>query len=142
VRVGDVLDLRFDGDRAWWVWRGEDRVGRLTWSLSTFDPRAWRDEPVPRIDEGTLQVIRLALDAGGTVVNAGGIVRPVGEPVPLVREAVPYAEVYVPTLRAKVGRSGVEVTAENAAGEPRVGTPASNMEPLPRRTLWEWLRRR
>lgn len=141
VRIGDVFDVRFDGARAWWVWSGETKLGRLTWSLATFEPREWRGAG-PRIDEGTMQVIRLGLDAHNTVINAGGIVRPVGEVIPPVREAVPYAEVYTPTLGATISGTTVTSFAENVPGAPRVGRPATNMEALPRRTLWERLRGR
>ncbi|MGM1016688.1 MAG: hypothetical protein ACQEW8_04020 [Actinomycetota bacterium] len=98
VRIGDIFSVRFDGDKGWWVWQDEVRLGRLTWSLSSFEAREWRDA-MPRIDEGTLQVIRLVVDATGIVVNAGGIVRPLGDPIPPVKRAVPDAQEYVPTLR-------------------------------------------
>lgn len=143
VRVGDVLDVRFDGEKGWWVWRGEDRLGRLTWSLSNFEPREWRDAQ-PRIDEGTLQVIRLIVDPGGVVVNAGGIVRPRGVAVPPVEDAVPAAHVYVPTLRATIGATGaVRVEKENVPGAPRVGraaTPDARSSSVKR--IWARLTRR
>lgn len=141
VRVGDVLDVRYDGDRWWWVWRDETRVGRLTWSLSSFDDKEWQ-AGLPRIDDGKLQVIRLGLNANGDVVNAGGIVYPEHDVIPPVREAVPYAEIYVPTLRARVQDGAVTATRENMPGAPRVGRRAGNVAPLPKRTLWDWLRRR
>lgn len=125
VRVGDVLDVRFDGDKGWWVWRGEDRLGRLTWSLSNFEPREWRNA-LPRIDDGTLQVIRLIIDSSGVVINAGGIVRHRGVAVPPVKDAVPAAEVHVPTLRATVDAAGeVRVGKENLPGAVRVGSPST-----------------
>lgn len=91
IRIGDVFDVRFDGDKGWWAWRGGVRLGRLTWSLSNIEAREWR-EAMPRIDEGTLQVIRLVVDAGGIVVNAAGIVRPLGDAIPPVKKAVPDAQ--------------------------------------------------
>lgn len=122
VRVGDVLDVRFDGERGWWVWRNELRLGRLTWSPSTFEHRDGQD-PLPRIDDGTLQVIRLFLDARGNVVNAGGIVRPRGTPVPPVHNAVPQVDVFAPTLRAEISADAdVTVYAENLPGAPRAGS--------------------
>ncbi|MFF3027587.1 hypothetical protein [Microbacterium sp. NPDC057944] len=140
VRIGDVFDVRFDGDKGWWAWQDDVRLGCLTWSLSSFEAREWR-EAMPRIDEGTLQVIRLVLDATGIVVNAGGIVRPLGDPIPPVKKAVPDAQEYVPTLRAAVGVDGdVRVAKENVGGAPRVGqSPA----PLPRsrKSIWERLTR-
>lgn len=105
VRVGDVLDVRFDGDKGWWVWRDNVRLGRLTWSLNTFEAKDWRDAQ-PRIDDGTMQVIRLVINPDGEVVNAGGIVRRSGARIPPVRHAVPSAEISVPTLRARVGDDG------------------------------------
>ena len=129
VRMGDVLDVRFDGDRGWWVWRGEDRLGRLSWSASTFEQRPWRDTATPRIDDGTIQVIRLVLDVRGVVVNAGGIVRPKGERVPSLDDAVPEADVYVPSLMATIGPDAdVTVTAANMPGSQRVGSKASHEE--------------
>jgi len=130
VRIGDVLDVRFDGDRAWWVWRDDVRLGKLTWSPGIFEQKAWQEAPVPRIDDGTMQVIRLILDGDGRVTNAGGIVRPRGVKVPRLEDAVPYAEVYTPTLRATVSESGVSVQAENIPGAPRVGSPPSNPEQI------------
>lgn len=112
VRIGDVVDVRFDGDKGWWAWRGDVRLGRLTWSLSNFDVKDWRDAS-PRIDDGTLQVIRLVVDESGTVVNAGGIVRHRSERIPPVKDAVPDAVATVPTLRARVGPAGnVQLTRE------------------------------
>lgn len=138
VRIGDVLDVRFDGGKGWWVWRDDVRLGRLTWSLSSFDAREWR-ETTPRIDEGTLQVIRLVIDAGGLVANAGGIVRPLGDPIPLVKQAVPDAQEYVPTLRAVVGVEGdVRVAKVNVSGSPRVGRQPAPL-PRSRKSLWERL---
>ncbi|MFF7291629.1 hypothetical protein ACFY9N_03760 [Microbacterium sp. NPDC008134] len=119
VRVGDVLDVRFDGDRSWWAWRDEVRLGRLTWTLSNFEAKDWRDAN-PRIDDGTLQVIRLVIDAGGSVVNVGGIVRRRGVSIPPVKDAVPDAVVTVPTLRARVDSDGTVHIASEAA---RVGRP-------------------
>ncbi|WP_460800088.1 hypothetical protein [Microbacterium sp. GXF0217] len=138
ARIGDVFDVRFDGAKGWWVWRDDVRLGRLTWSLSNFETREWR-EGMPRIDEGTLQVIRLVVDAAGLVVNAGGIVRPLGDSIPPVEKAVPEALEYVPTLRAVVGIEGdVRVNKENVDGSPRVG---GNPVPLPpsRENIWDRL---
>lgn len=112
VRVGDVLEVRFDGDKGWWAWRGDTRLGRPTWTLNNFEAKHWRDAG-PRIDDGTLQVIRLVVDANGAVVNAGGIVRRDGLPIPPVKDAVPDAVVTVRTLHATVGRDGtVDVSRE------------------------------
>lgn len=122
VRIGDVLDVRFDGEKRWYVWRGDVRLGQLTWSTTTFEERDWHAQ-LPRIDDGTLQVIKLGLDASGQVVNAGGIVRPRGVRVPPVKRAVPYAQVHVPTLRATVSSDGVvDVQGQNLPGAPRVGS--------------------
>lgn len=119
VRVGDVLEVRFDGDKGWWAWCGDIRLGRLTWTLNNFEAKHWR-EASPRIDDGTLQVIRLVIDAGGAVVNAGGIVRRAGLPIPRVKEAVPAAVATVRKLRARVGPTGnVQVTSEMVAVESR-----------------------
>lgn len=138
VRIGDVLDVRFDGDKGWWAWRGGDRLGRLTWSLSNFEAREWRGA-MPRIDEGTLQVIRLVVDAGGTVVNAGGIVRPLGDAIPPVNNAVPDAQEYVPALRAVVGSEGdLRVTKENVDGSPRVGRQPAPLPPS-HKSIWDRL---
>lgn len=117
VRIGDVREVRFDGDRSWWAWRDGVRVGRLTWSLNNFEAKDWRDVS-PRVDDGTLQVIRLVIDAGGSVVNAGGIVRRRGVPIPPVKDTVPDAVVTVPTLRAQVDPGGtVRVASEMAPVE-------------------------
>lgn len=117
VRIGDVVDVRFDGDKGWWVWRNDVRLGRLTWSLINFEAKDWRDAS-PRIDDGTLQVIRLVIDANGAVVNAGGIVRRRGEPIPPVADAVPAAVVTARTLRATVDRDGrVKVASERTPVE-------------------------
>lgn len=141
VRIGDVFDVRFDGDKGWWVWQDDVRLGRLTWSLSSFEAREWR-EAMQRIDEGTLQVIRLVVDATGIVVNAGGIVRPLGDHIPPVKKAVPDAQEYVPTLRAAVGVHGdVRVAKENVGGAPRVGQPPAPL-PRSRKSIWERLARR
>ncbi|WP_372983352.1 hypothetical protein [Microbacterium sp.] len=138
ARIGDVFDVRFDGDKGWWVWQDDVRLGRLTWSLSSFETREWRGG-MPRIDEGTLQVIRLVVDAGGIVVNAGGIVRPLGDAIPPVKKAVPDAQEYVPTLRAVVGiEGGVRVAKENVDGSPRVGRQPAPL-PRSRRSIWERL---
>ncbi|WP_224785990.1 hypothetical protein [Microbacterium caowuchunii] len=138
VRVGDVLDVRYDGDRGWWVWWDETRLGRLTWSMSSFEPREWR-ESLPRIDEGTMQIIRLVLDENARVVNAGGIVRPLGVPIPPISQAVPAAQVYVPTLRATIGADGdVTVQAENVPGSARVGSDPSP-DARPKKTFWSRL---
>ncbi|MEJ1090687.1 hypothetical protein [Microbacterium istanbulense] len=119
IRIGDVVDVRFDGDKGWWAWRGNVRLGRLTWSLGDFEEKEWR-EASPRIDDGTLQVIRLVVDAGGAVVNAGGIVRRDGVPIPPLKNAVPDALVTVRTLRARVGAAGdVQVMSEKAPVESR-----------------------
>lgn len=113
LRIGDVVDVRFDGDKGWWVYRGETRLGRLTWTLSSFESSSWKDTS-PRIDEGTLQVIRLVLDEDRSVMNAGGIVRRTGQPIPSVADAVPKARVAVPTLHGAVGRDGsVKVTRQD-----------------------------
>lgn len=138
VRIGDIFGVRFDGDKGWWVWQDDVRLGRLTWSLSSFEAREWR-EAMPRIDEGTLQVIRLVVDAAGIVVNAGGIVRPVGDPIPPVKKAVPDAQEYVPTLRAAVGVDGeVCLTKENVNGSPRVGRQPAPLRPS-RKSIWDRL---
>lgn len=138
IRIGDVIDVRFDGDKGWWAWRGGVRLGRLTWSLRNFESSEWR-EAMPRIDEGTLQVIRLVVDAGGIVVNAGGIVRPLGDAIPPVKKAVPDAQEYVPTLRAVVGSEGdVRVMKENVDGSPRVGRQPAPLPPS-RKSIWDRL---
>ncbi len=136
VRVGDVLDVRFDVDKGWWVWRGECRLGRLTWSHSTFAWKDWRETTVPRIDDGTLQVIRLVLDERGIVRNCGGIVRPRSATVSPLDRAVPEAQVYVPTLRARITDEGVDVTSENMPGAPRVGSQPSEPAEVRSRSLW------
>lgn len=119
ARIGDILDVRFDGDKGWWAWRGDVQLGRLTWSHSSFEAKGWRDAS-PRIDDGTLQIIRLVVDANGTVVNAGGIVRRRGVPIPPVKDAVPASVVTVPTLHARVGPAGnVQVTNEVVPVESR-----------------------
>lgn len=118
VRIGDVLEVRFDGDKGWWAWRDTVRLGRLTWTLNNFVTKEWRDAQ-PRIDAGTLQVLRLVIDRNGAVVNAGGIVRRVGEPIPPVTKAVPDAVLMVATLHASVGLGGtVHVTREDAPLSP------------------------
>lgn len=75
VRVGDPLTLLFDGVKNWWLWRENSRLGRLSWSPGTFEPRAWKDYSAVRIDDGVLEVTRLLLDGSGQVINCGGIVR-------------------------------------------------------------------
>lgn len=141
VRIGDVLDVRFDGGKAWWVWSGDLRLGRLTWSMNTFEAREWRDA-APRIDDGSLQVVRLIVGAGGEVVNAGGIVRPISEPVPPIGDAVPEAGEYVPTLRAVIRADGnASVSRENLSGTPRVEQRADSPR-LTRKSIWRRLTRR
>ncbi|WP_314647583.1 hypothetical protein [uncultured Microbacterium sp.] len=141
VRVGDVFDVRFDGDKGWWVWGGETRLGRLTWSLSSFEAKEWR-EGLPRIDDGTIQIVRLVLNPTGQVVNAGGIVRPRGVEVPAIEDAVPYAEVYIPTLRAKVSGTAVTVQSENVPEAPRVGSQPTRPEDVPSKSFWARVLRR
>jgi hypothetical protein len=141
VRVGDVFDVRFDGDKGWWVWREGTRLGRLTWSLLDFPSKEWR-AGMTRIDDGRIQIIRLVLDASGQVVNAGGIVRVRRVEAPPIEEAVPYAEVYVPTLRARVSGTKVTVNSENVPGAPRVGSPPTKSEEVPSKSFWARMLRR
>ncbi|WP_448810201.1 hypothetical protein [Agromyces bauzanensis] len=76
VGIGDVLQERFDGTAHWWLCREGVRLGRLNWSLSTFEQKPWQAAPMLRVDEGDLEVTRLLLDPSGRVINCGGILRP------------------------------------------------------------------
>lgn len=143
VEIGDVMDVRFDGEKGWWVWREDKRLGRLTWSLSSFEAKHWR-EGLPRIDDGTIQVTRVVLDAGGRVINAGGIVRPRGMRVPDLIEAVPDVAIYVPTLRATLDDAAGDalIQRENLPGAPRVGTAPEKERDVLHRRFWARLFRR